>query len=348
MQTGSKKALMVLRVPLSALTTGPAVTLKQAEVMGLRLGEPWNGARVTTVLTSLLARCGWPWQVVSDCGSASKKGLVATFLEAPTGASWIRAMTHWVAHALQQDEAKRARFQPLQTLGTRMRQRLQQTPCAFLLPPKARAQGRLLHVSRQAAWGLRTIASWEAKAREHPPEASALASALRGRKPCKPFFTHFGRHTPCVNAVMRSVKTHGLRVDTMPAWQARRGDLPARSPLRTEVSDWLPHSLPVVESRDSPLWGSRDVIASLMGQAPQRLDAHGRSELHKSILLIPCLCGERTPDLVAEALTTVRVQDVSTGVSETVGETMQSVRRRALSRPQSQKPGTKTADRRSR
>ncbi len=90
--------------------------------------------------------------------------------------------------------------------------------------------------------------------------------------------------------------------------------------------------------------GSSDVIESLIGKAKQRLEANGRSELNKSIILIPCLCGELTQERVAEALTTVRVQDVTTWVSETVGETMQSIRRRELSRPRPQKPETKTAE----
>ena len=101
---------------------------------------------------------------------------------------------------------------------------------------------------------------------------------------------------------------------------------------------------PVVESTDTPLLGSREVSASLLGKAKQRLEANGRSELHKSILLIPCMCGALTHDLVAEALTTVRVQDVTTWVSETVGETMQSIRRRELSRPRPQQSDTKTAE----
>jgi hypothetical protein len=344
MQTGSKKALRVLRVPLSALTTGQAVTWKQAEVIGLSLGETWHGERVKTVLTSLFARCGWPCHVVSDGGSDSKKGIVDTVREAPTGASWIRDIPHVVANALQHASATGALFQQFQTLCTRMRQRLQQTPCAFLLPPTARATGRLLHVSRQAEWGLRPIAYVEEQEREHTPEASALAYSLRGLKPFQPFLTHFVRQTPCVNEVRRSVQTQGVSVDTMQACQARLGAIPARSPLRKEVSDCLQPYLPVVESSDSPLLGSREVIESLIGKATQRLDAHGRRELNKSILLMPCMCGALTQDLVAEALTTVRVQDVSTWVSETVGETMQSVRRRELSRPQSQKPGTKTAE----
>ena len=106
----------------------------------------------------------------------------------------------------------------------------------------------------------------------------------------------------------------------------------------------MQHYVPVVESSDHPLLGSSDVIESLIGKAKQRLEANGRSELNKSILLIPCLCGELTQDLVAEALSTVRVQDVTTWVAENVGETLQSKRRREFSRSPPQKSGTETAE----
>ena len=42
-QIGGKKALIVLRVPVSTFSQGKALTLKQGEVIGLRLGETWNG-----------------------------------------------------------------------------------------------------------------------------------------------------------------------------------------------------------------------------------------------------------------------------------------------------------------
>ena len=51
-QIGCKKALIVLRVPVGALSTGKALTLKQVEVIGLSLGETWNGERVKTYLQS--------------------------------------------------------------------------------------------------------------------------------------------------------------------------------------------------------------------------------------------------------------------------------------------------------
>ncbi len=344
MQIGSKKAFIVLRVPVAAFSKGRALTLKQVEVIGLSLSATWNGALVKTSLLSLFERCGWPSHVVSDCGSDIKKGIVETLLEAPNRASWISDVTHFVANALKHYYAKLSLFQQFQTLCTRIRHRLQQTRFAFLLPPKARAKGRFLGVSRQAEWGLRTMTYLHEKEREQSPEASPLADVLRGLKPFKAFLTTFVRHTTCLNEVMRMVKTQGLSVASIQACQERLGDLPARSPIRKEVSHYLQQYRPVVESTDSPLLGSSDVIESLIGKAKQRLEATGRSELNKAILLIPCLCGELTQDLVAEALTTVRVQDVTTWVSETVGETMQSIRRRELSRPRPQQSDTKTAE----
>jgi hypothetical protein len=99
-----------------------------------------------------------------------------------------------------------------------------------------------------------------------------------------------------------------------------------------------------VELRDSPLLGSSEVIESRIGKAKQRLESNRRSELNKSILLIPCMGGELTPGLVAEALAAVRVHEVTSWVSENVGDTLQAKRRREFPRSQAQKPGTEIAD----
>jgi hypothetical protein len=249
-QIGCKKALIVLRVPVSALSMGKALTLKQVEVIGLSLGETWNGERVHTVLLSLFERCGWPSHVVSDCGSDIKKGIVDTLLEAPNQALWISDVSHFVANALKHYYAKLSLFQQFQSLCTRIRPRLQQTRFAFLLPPKARAKGRFLSVSRQAQWGLQTLAYLEAKERELSPEAAALAQALRGLKPFKMFLTTFVRNTTCLNEVMKTVKTQGLSAESIQACQERLDDLPARAPIRKEVSHYLQH---YVVSADFPL-----------------------------------------------------------------------------------------------
>ena len=102
---------MVLRVPVSACSQGKALTLKQVEVIGLSLGETWNGALVKKSLVSLFKRCGWPSHVVSDCGSDIKKGIVDTLLEAPNRTCWISDVSHFVANALKHYSAKLSLFQ---------------------------------------------------------------------------------------------------------------------------------------------------------------------------------------------------------------------------------------------
>ena len=114
--------------------------------------------------------------------------------------------------------------------------------------------------------------------------------------------------------------------------------------MRQEVSHDVPRAVPVVELRASPLWGSREVIASRIGKAKQRRESNGRRALHKSILLMPGRCGGLTQALVAEALAPVRVQDVTNWVSEHVGDTLQAKRSREFPRSQAHKPGTASAD----
>ena len=133
-------------------------------------------------------------------------------------------MRQVVAHAVQHASAQRAFVPQWQGLGTRMRHRLQPPRWAFLLPPHARTKGRWLSASRQAAWGLHTLADLALKERAVSPEVSALAQALRGLKSCKLWRMTCVRQTPCGPQGMQMVPTHGWRAESMPAGQETRSD----------------------------------------------------------------------------------------------------------------------------
>jgi hypothetical protein len=113
---------------------------------------------------------------------------------------------------------------------------------------------------------LRTIAYLDDQERVQAPKASPLAYSLRGLKPFKPFLTNFVRNTQCVNEIMRLVKTQGLSTTTLQACQDRLGDLPARSPIRQEVSHYLQQYGPMVASSERPILGSSDVIESSLAR----------------------------------------------------------------------------------
>jgi hypothetical protein len=129
-----------------------------------------------------------------------------------------------VAHAVKHSSAPMAVVPQLQGLGTRMRHRLQPPRWALLLPPQARTNGRWLSASRQAAWGLHTLADLALKERAVSPEVSALAQALRGLKSCQLWRMTCVRQTPCGPQGMQMVPTHGWRAASMPAGQETRSD----------------------------------------------------------------------------------------------------------------------------
>jgi hypothetical protein len=214
---------MGLRVPLSIVRQGPAVTLPQGEGRGLRRSQTWHGALGTTYLRALFARCGWPAPVVRACGAERKPGRAAPFLQAPHAAAWLSDMPHVGANALKPSSADCSLLPQVQTRCTRSRGRLQQTTVAFLLPPQGRGTGRWRNGSRPAQGGLRTRAAGEENARATAVEAATRAEGLRGRQPLKALLTIFGRHTPWVHEVRRMVPTQGMSRETRPACQQTLG-----------------------------------------------------------------------------------------------------------------------------
>ncbi len=69
-QVGTNKAFVVLRVPVDAITTGRALTLKDVEVLYLKVPSTWNGTEVQKVLEHVFSHVGSPQQIVLDGGPA--------------------------------------------------------------------------------------------------------------------------------------------------------------------------------------------------------------------------------------------------------------------------------------
>jgi hypothetical protein len=65
---GTKKALVVLRVPLAALSQrGAAIQLGDCECIGLKIAETVNGETVALHLQEIFERSGTPAAITKDC-----------------------------------------------------------------------------------------------------------------------------------------------------------------------------------------------------------------------------------------------------------------------------------------
>ena len=73
---GTKKALVVLRVPLTALAMrGSAICLEDCECVGLKISERVNGETVAADLESIFAQAGLPAAIVKDGDYTLNKGV---------------------------------------------------------------------------------------------------------------------------------------------------------------------------------------------------------------------------------------------------------------------------------
>ena len=73
---GTKKALVVLRVKVNALSKRQkAITLKDCECIGVKVSERVNGETLSQELEEIFNRAGIPKAIVKDCDATLEKGV---------------------------------------------------------------------------------------------------------------------------------------------------------------------------------------------------------------------------------------------------------------------------------
>jgi hypothetical protein len=81
---GTRKALVVLRVALSALQRKQgAIGPRDCECIGLEVSHQWNGLRVSEALTRIFAKTGVPGAILKDGGSYLHKGVALFCAQRP-------------------------------------------------------------------------------------------------------------------------------------------------------------------------------------------------------------------------------------------------------------------------
>jgi hypothetical protein len=75
MQVGTKKAFVILKVPVDAMQIDGALTLSDVEVLYLKVQDTWNGHAVEACLKDVCDMTGFPVQIVIDGAPDFHKGV---------------------------------------------------------------------------------------------------------------------------------------------------------------------------------------------------------------------------------------------------------------------------------
>jgi hypothetical protein len=244
---GTKKALVVLRVPLDALSRkGAAIQLQDCECIGLKVSEQVNGESIALDLKTIFSQAGNPKAILKDCDYTLQKGVRLWSETQAHTVPVIADIGHSMATALKVQFEKTAAYKLFTTLTTQGANRLRQTDLAFLIPPKLRSKGRFQSISTLGRWADKMLDVFTVKGRAQKKSLLArLRIAFPGFLALKPFIKHFANTTQVVSQVMALLKNKGLEQTSYEQCYQLSETLPKNSKVKKRLQIWLQRHLEI-------------------------------------------------------------------------------------------------------
>ncbi len=341
---GTKKALVVLRVPADALSRRKsAIRLEDCECIGLKVCEQVNGESIAADLAGIFKLAGSPAAILTDGDSTLQKG-VRLWTEAQPGTiSIIRDVGHAIATALRHQYEKDPVFQRFITLVNQAANRFRQTDLAFLIPPKLRSKGRFQSISKLGNWAEKILAVISVKGRAKKGSVLArLRRALPKLLLLKSFIRSFIGTTQVVEDIMGILKNRGLTQDTYAQCKQLVATLPKQSVVvKQKIEQWLQQHLDIHKKfPDAPLLVSTDLIESLFGKFKHIINRSPQADMNRSVLLIPALCGKLDGETICSALKLASHQALDEWEKENIPYTVRRKRREFFDGNTSQNRGS--------
>lgn len=335
---GTRKALVVLRVPLSALyQRESAIGLQNCECIGLKIATRWNGQLIKDALVEIFGKAGMPRGIIKDGGTDLNKG-VQLYREG-NGTKQVRVIDdvgHVAANALKAEFAKRSVFAKFLEIVRKGAARIRQTDLAWLLPPKIRTKGRFQGITELAQWAekLLNLMGGQGRAKENS-KLSMLRTAFRGLSQLRLFLAQFGSTCRTTEQFLKLLKLKGLNQATCAEAKNILKQLPERSEARTRLSSWLDRHLYIhckLAIGQLPLLVSSDVIESLFGKFKTIVQRNPQAELNRLIYIIPLLCGIHTNAQIDDALRGCSHGKMLDQLKQTIPPTLRQQRYRVLNK----------------
>jgi hypothetical protein len=310
---GTKKALVVLRVPMDALVKrGAAIQLEDCECIGLTISEKVNGENVAEDLAHIFSRSGRPTAIIKDRDYTLQKGVRLYSEKQMVTIPVIEDIGHVMANALRDQYEETSAYKKFTSLITQASNRWRQTDLAFLIPPKLRSKGRFQSVSTLGKWGEKMLKVIAFKGRaKKGSELARIRSVLPNFSRLKPFIKGFANTTAGVAKVMEILKNKGLDQQSYDQCSQLAKEFPQQSKVKIRLLTWLQHHIEIQkELTNLPLLVSSDIIESLFGRFKQVIERSPQADMNRTTLLIPALCGRLDQARITEALSQARHQDL--------------------------------------
>lgn len=342
MHVGTKKAFVILKVPVDAMQSDRALTLSDVEVLYLKVQDTWNGHAVEACLKDVFALTGSPVQIVIDGGPDLHKGVrqVSQNMDSPCKVTYD--ITHLIAKLLKKKYKNHPTFRQIMSQLAKMKNKIQQTVYSYLIPLKERAKSRFLNLPSLAKWTTQVIDYVQV----------ALSNAAMPKKQQEELKEHFSwlfqyqsfledlgseiQILSQLQALLKNVSLTEFTYKKACSLINQLDDATLKEPLIAYLdTEWQ-------FSRHQPYRTllTSDIIESLFGKYKYLVKPNSFSEMNRMVLMLPTICQEITPRLIQEAFENTKQRDLQQWIKEEIDQTLLAKRKKALAKKITQPKNT--------
>ena len=349
-QIGKEKSFVILSVPASQLPPpGEEYPLRLAQMEPIEL-EPVTVSDKEVVYRQLeanVAKTGVPRAIIDDHGGDLAGG-VELFLQAHPETIEIYDICHKAAcllKALLQDDQH---WKAFATKAGQTKCYIQQTEWAHLVPPSQRSKARYMNLGPLIAWGVDTLAIVDNPGTEVLREGTRarleekLGWLCEFREPLK----GWSELEQTIDVAVDFVRTQGLYRGASKALRGRLRKLRLDHTAAQLGSDLVKFVAGQGSKlrRGERLPGSSEVIESCFGKFKTVEREQAKGGFTGLLLALAACVGERTEEVVHEALRQSKTLDVAAWVKAKLGDTLGSKRRAAYRSARCLSTGVKKAE----
>ena len=366
-QISGKKLLVILRVPLIKQYE-KALTLRDAECIGIYILQRCDGEIVKSCLLDTFTKSGLPTTMIKDQGSDLKLGLRKTndlIKKHPSVKiiEDIQDITHATANALKAEYLERADYLAFIASVNDINSKLAYSENSSLRSPKIRNKGRFQSISRIAKWAHSILSILNRERKNMTKEAVKIIETtlpsfdymrntdgerLKDYASIKleeklpdlsihaEFITEFLQVTNITNQIQRLLKVRGFNLETYKIACNLCRNLPEKSKVRIRLTAWLlEHKIIYdrINTANISIDVCSDILECLFGKYKYLLQRFGKQDFNRLVSTLPLLCGEQNPSLILAALNDVSQKEVLNWQKINVPETSQQKRRKVLGSP---------------
>lgn len=347
-QIGTTKCLLVVGCRLSQWRgLKRPLEHRDLQVFALEPVERSDGPTVARQLTDLQQRTGiTPRALLTDEGTDLTKG-IELFCQAHPDTAVTRDIAHQAAKHLKRELGRDPRWQAFAGDAGRAKQRLAQTPLAYLLPPTLRHKARFMNVAPLVDWGRNTLRYLDdpRPVTAAPVDVDVLRDKLGWLTAYREALADWQPALDAIDVTLTAVRTDGyhaqaadhLRTLLAPLTAATDAAEPtATAPpetiggrIATALIDFVAAQSAAAKPGER-LPGSSECLESLIGTGKRLERQQSQSGFTKLILGLAAAVVEPPQDYLRRALDQIPTGDVEAWCRNHLGLSLQSQRRTAF------------------